>query len=406
MSTVGRAYRKATELRAGTPGEVLATHLIVLTNPATAEDFSLTQTQYISTLGVSGDMSTTVYDPALIAEQLVGLAATQTITNKSIDGSNNTITLIPVSALNSGTAASAATFWRGDETWAVPAGAGDMLVATYDPGGVAEQLAGLTASQTLTNKTINLASNTLSGTTVQFSTALSDDDFAMLTNSVTLTNKTITLGGNTITGTTAQFNTALTDNDFATLAGSETLTNKSMAAGSNTFTGFVWDTNIFADGTDGEIPTFDASGEPAFVAVGTAGQRLTSNGVGTAPTMQNPVLAPPFISSTQTITAGGPLTLAHSLPNTPFLWKVVLENVNAELGYTTGQQTPPSETQTDAANHQGVSVVPDGTNLNIEYGNGAGGGSPVFSVIDRTTNNSASITNANWVAVFIAISLP
>jgi len=41
-----------------------------------------------------------------------------------------------------------------------------------------------------------------------------------------------------------------------------------------------------AAGTDGEIPTFDASGNPAFVATGTSGQVLTSNGAGTAPTMQ------------------------------------------------------------------------------------------------------------------------
>src|SRR3990167_229583 len=39
-------------------------------------------------------------------------------------------------------------------------------------------------------------------------------------------------------------------------------------------------------GTDGEIPTFDASGNPAFVAVGTATHVLTSNGVGAAPTFQ------------------------------------------------------------------------------------------------------------------------
>lgn len=44
--------------------------------------------------------------------------------------------------------------------------------------------------------------------------------------SATLTNKTIALGSNTVSGTTAQFNAALSDNDFATLAGSETLTNK------------------------------------------------------------------------------------------------------------------------------------------------------------------------------------
>lgn len=52
----------------------------------------------------------------------------------------------------------------------------------------------------------------------------------------TLTNKSISLTTNTITGTIAEFNTALTDADFATLAGSETLTNKSMSGSSNTFT--------------------------------------------------------------------------------------------------------------------------------------------------------------------------
>lgn len=50
------------------------------------------------------------------------------------------------------------------------------------------------------------------------------------TNPTTLTNKTLDLANNTVTGTTAQFNTALSDNDFATLAGSETLTNKTLTA--------------------------------------------------------------------------------------------------------------------------------------------------------------------------------
>ena len=39
-------------------------------------------------------------------------------------------------------------------------------------------------------------------------------------------------------------------------------------------------------GTDGEIPTFDADGNPAFVATGTATHVLTSNGAGAAPTFQ------------------------------------------------------------------------------------------------------------------------
>ena len=38
--------------------------------------------------------------------------------------------------------------------WATVSGTGDMLAATYDPAGVSEQLTGLTAEQTLTNKTL------------------------------------------------------------------------------------------------------------------------------------------------------------------------------------------------------------------------------------------------------------
>jgi len=61
-------------------------------------------------------------------------------------------------------------------------------------------------------------------------TNITSGTFITDTGTHTLENKSISLTDNTITGTTAEFNTALTDNDFATLAGSEVLTNKELTA--------------------------------------------------------------------------------------------------------------------------------------------------------------------------------
>ena len=83
--------------------------------------------------------------------------------------------------------------------------------------------------QTLTNKTLALGSNTITGTTAEFNTALTDNDFATLAGIETLTNKTIALGSNTVTGTMAQFNTAVTDDNLAARAAANTFT----AAGNN-----------------------------------------------------------------------------------------------------------------------------------------------------------------------------
>lgn len=71
---------------------------------------------------------------------------------------------------------------------------------------------------------------TLTGTTFSINTGTTAD----LSTAQTLTNKTIALGSNTVSGTTSQFNSALTDGDFATLAGSETLTNKTLTSPSMT----------------------------------------------------------------------------------------------------------------------------------------------------------------------------
>jgi hypothetical protein len=71
-----------------------------------------------------------------------------------------------------------------------------------------------------------------------------------------------------------------------TASSTDTFTNKTIDANGtgNSITNI--DVADLAVGTDGELITWDASGNPAVVAVGTAGHVLTSGGVGVAPTFQ------------------------------------------------------------------------------------------------------------------------
>ena len=69
----------------------------------------------------------------------------------------------------------------------------------------------------------------------------------------TLTNKTISLGSNTISGSLAEFNSALSGDDFATLTGTETLTNK-------TFTSPTISAHTFIYGTTTSGMTIGANG--------------------------------------------------------------------------------------------------------------------------------------------------
>lgn len=156
---------------------------------------------------------------------VVGTTNTQTLTNKTISADSNTL---------SGIAASSFVLSNGSGN--IDGSAAQKVI----PAGA---VVGTSDTQTLTNKTISADSNTLSGIAassfvVSNGSGNIDGSAAQkvipagvvvgTTDAQTLTNKTLALGSNAVSGTTAEFNTALSDGNFATLAGAETLTSKTL----------------------------------------------------------------------------------------------------------------------------------------------------------------------------------
>jgi hypothetical protein len=90
------------------------------------------------------------------------------------------------------------------------------------------------------------------------------------------------------TNTHAQIDTHIADTTDAHTVSSDTLTftNKTFDANATGNSLSNVDVADLANGTDGELITWDASGNPATVATGTATHVLTSNGAGAAPTFQ------------------------------------------------------------------------------------------------------------------------
>ena len=150
--------------------------------------------------GTGIDITTTPATDSIawaIDSTVTTLLGTQTLTNKTL--TSPIIAAIKPSASNS---------------WALP-NSNDTFV-------------GKATTDTLTNKSVDLANNTLTTTIAQLNTAVSDETVVARATTDTLTNKSIDLTTNTVTGTFAELNTAVSDATLVSIAGTETLTSKTL----------------------------------------------------------------------------------------------------------------------------------------------------------------------------------
>ena len=187
---------------------------------------------------------TVVIDPDTSLEEIVDV---------TLYSSGNTITITRGRDGSSGTAHSAGAVVRHMVIGRDLQESNDHIEASSAVHGLSGTVVGTTDTQTLTNKTLTAptvngatisgtvtSTATITGGTVNATTLQQGGVQAVTTTgSQTLTNKTIAIGSNTVSGTTAEFNSALSDGDFATLAGTETLTNKTLTSPTITGTGAI-----------------------------------------------------------------------------------------------------------------------------------------------------------------------
>lgn len=147
----------------------------------------------------------------------------------------------------------------------------------------------------------------------------------------------------------------------------------------------------------GDIIYASGAGTWARKAKGTDGQFLSqASGI---PAWATLPFSKSFESAQQAITAGGSLTLAHGLGAKPKLYLAALQCTTANIGYSIGDEVliNPNSNATDSSdrNDQGISLVPDSTNISIRFGSDA----LVFAIIRKDNGGSVSITPSSWQLV-------
>lgn len=259
--------------------------------------------------------------------------AGQVITRSQIDLATDITGNLPVANLNSGTSASASTFWRGDGVWATPAGAGDVAGPASATDNAIVRFDGTTgkliqnSAATIADTTGDITAGKFNGVTISGTGTISGSASGTNTGDVTLagTPTYLTIAGQTITrgqitlstdvtGTLPVANggtgvTTSTGTGSVVLSTSPTLTTPVLGTPSSgtltSCTGLPISTGVSGLGTG--VATFLATPTSANLAAALTDETGTGAAVfSTSPTLVTPLLGTPT-SGTLTNCTGLPV---------------------------------------------------------------------------------------------------
>lgn len=224
-----------------------------------------------------------------------------------------------------------------------------------------------------------------------------------LSGTETLTNKTIVAASNTIT-TAASGNLAATELDSALAELDSDKADRVIPAADVNIAVLDLSTGNLEDGgatvaslAPLESPTFTGTPTLPTGTIATT-QSTGDNSTAIATTAYvdavTPIFTESYTSGEEAITAGRGFTLAHSLSAQPSLIQFSLKCKTTDLNYSVNDEVVvnPGLNSDISTYSRGISCIPDTSNLTIRLGSA----SSCFVLLDKSTGTRGTITNANW----------